>query len=82
MPFQAFVGVMFGLFLVVRGIRIIQSPDEQAAALARYTRVFGITFPRRIRNASDESYKPIARLSGVVIGVVGVWVGVYMVAHP
>ncbi len=82
MRFQSFVGVLFGLVLVRGGIRVIVSPDQQASSLAKMNRVFGITYPRRIRNAPAERYKPVARLSGLIICVVGVWVAIYMVIHP
>ncbi len=82
MSFQSVVGVLFGLVLVRGGIRVIISPDQQASTLAKLNRVFGITYPKRIRNAPAERYRPVARLSGVVISIVGVWVAVYMVIHP
>ncbi len=78
---QTVLGVLVGLVFVWAGLRIFISPNEQAKALARNRRVFGIFYPRHVRYAPTEHLRFEAKLSGIVIAVVGVFFAIYVVTR-
>jgi hypothetical protein len=79
--FYRFIVIGFGLVVFVGGLRIIRSPARQAESLARWNRALGFTLPRSVRSAPPTRLEPVARVSGVLLCVGGLFIIAYAITH-